>query len=855
MARILTFAGPSGQGFWWDGITRSSLESGSLDQSVSRGASGFLTGLPDMAGALRESHDYDREMEGYLEGGPDSLYDQLLASDVRRAADLLRPVFKASLGQGGYVGIDTSPVLSSVLSLVEEGRRLVRTLERRNVLVKLPPTPEGLGAIPGLVGAGVGVLLMDVPSPVELSAALRSYGDALSSRKNRQDRVDVPFFATVALGLSEEGLQADLGGKAAQILAHFPLSWQAAFESVVLEFTATAEWVSLVGKGAMGPRMLYEGEESSRPPGAVQEDLLSRLRELGALPEKVAGDLADRRLRQRQEAYRMILATIATHQGRLGGIQPGPILRTARETEDVLTGRSAMGRLLGKDPSLFGDDPQLQDKVKNRLGWVDLALTMRGHLPELSAFATRARQDGFTHALLLGMGGSSLAPIVFRQTFKTGEGGLQLEVLDSSSPDAVRRVTRSLPLERTLVIVSSKSGTTAEPDLLARHFQEVIEERLGRLWPRAFVAITDPGTPLDLLSRQKGYRKTFLNPPDIGGRYSALSFFGLVPLTLMGQDPLPLLQSAQELLGEGARSALSLGSLLGAAYAKGKDKITFLADPALASFPLWMEQLMAESTGKEGKGLLPVAAEPERASYRQDRIFVAFAQGATPTLRPLAEGGHPVLRYQVDRPEDLGREMLRFELAVALTGVVMGINPFDEPNVSESKANTARLLKSFEATGRLPVEGLMTAEKAGPPLKGLLESVPEGGYLQVAAYLDSGAGYDAQLLELRARLGQRVEAPVTSGYGPRFLHSVGQYHKGGRPVGAFLQLVADSEELRVPGLPYGFQTLIRAQAEGDREALLKRNFPVVTIDLGKNPREGLDTLLGHLRAGDKEATA
>lgn len=529
-------------------------------------------------------------------------------------------------------------------------------------------------------------------------------------------------------------------------------------------------------------------------------------------------------------------------------VSPGAIRGALDDTRALFVREGAVPRLLAKDPTLFAAATDVREKVAQRLGWVDLPLRMPSRLGDLASFVRGVHQDGFTHALLLGMGGSSLAPLVFSRLFPRRGEGLDLTVLDSSAPDAVRRVRDSLPLERTLVIVSSKSGTTAEPNALKAYFRAEVERHAGRLWGRAFAAITDPGTPLADEASAEGWRRVFENPPDIGGRYSALSLFGLVPLALMGHDPQAILASARSLLeasGEDGGELLEVGALLGGAAVAGRDKVTFVSHPELDVFGLWLEQLFAESTGKEGKGLLPVALEPRRAAYGSDRLFVGIGTGEGDPLAGLDTGEAPAMRVEIPTPPSLGREMMRFEVGVALAGVAMGINPFDEPNVAESKANTERILKG-PGSGEGVLGEALPAARADAPVRRLMGQIPKDGYLQIAAYLDPGGGFDGELMHLREALGHLTDRPVTSGYGPRFLHSTGQYHKGGPPVGAFIQLVAESPDEAIPGSPYGFGTLIRAQAEGDREALSRRRFPLVAVNLGKDPHGTLDTLIDEL---------
>jgi len=535
----------------------------------------------------------------------------------------------------------------------------------------------------------------------------------------------------------------------------------------------------------------------------------------------------------------------------MASISPGAIRSAVDDTRSLFVRESAVSRLLAKDPTLFAAAMDLKEKVTQRLGWVDLPRRMPPRMGDLASFVSGVHRDGFTHALLLGMGGSSLAPLVFSRLFGRTEEGLDLTVLDSSSPAAVRRVRDSLPLERTLVIVSSKSGTTVEPNALKAYFRGEVERHAGRMWGRAFVAITDPGTPLADEAADEGWRRVFENPPDIGGRYSALSLFGLVPLALMGHEVQTILASARSLLeasGEEGGELLEVGALLGGAAVAGRDKVTFVSRPEREVFGLWLEQLFAESTGKEGRGLLPVALEPGRASYGPDRLFVGIGSGEGDPLAGLDIGEAPTMRVEIPTPQSLGREMMRFEVGVALAGVAIGINPFDEPNVAESKANTERILKGLRPGEGVVAEALPAAQ-AATSVRRLIGQVPQEGYVQIAAYLDPEGGFDGDLTRLREALGRLTDRPITSGYGPRFLHATGQYHKGGRPVGAFIQLVAEEADEAIPGFAHGFGTLIRAQAEGDREALSRRRFPIVSVNLGEDPQGALNAFVDELLGG------
>ena len=519
-----------------------------------------------------------------------------------------------------------------------------------------------------------------------------------------------------------------------------------------------------------------------------------------------------------------------------------------------------------RDTSLWATTPEAARAVANRLGWLDAPLAAEPSRAEFETFAARVRADGFVHVMLLGMGGSSLCPEVLRRTFPPANGSPSLTVLDSTDPVTVLAAQRAAPLPRTLFVVSTKSGTTIETVSLLRYFWEVCETARPAGAAAAFVAVTDPGTPLDREARERGWRHVFSGPPDVGGRYSALTPFGLLPAALLGVDLGKLIGRAGRMREScRARGEENPGLVLGAALAElaraGRDKVTFVVDPPLASFGLWAEQLLAESLGKEGKGLVPVAGEPLGGPdvYGQDRLFVHLgmhgARGPDgERLRRLEAAGHPVIRIALDDAYDLGAEFFRWEFATAVAAVDLGVNAFDEPNVGESKENTGRVLAAYQATDRsereTPCAQARGVRLCGPPglpprpggaggeeeliglLRQWLDAIPAGHYLAVQAYLPLDERTEARLERIRARLRDRQRLAVTLGFGPRYLHSTGQLHKGGPPTGAFLQITADTPaELPVPGGGFGFEQLIRAQALGDARSLAGRNLPVLRLQL------------------------
>jgi glucose-6-phosphate isomerase len=549
-------------------------------------------------------------------------------------------------------------------------------------------------------------------------------------------------------------------------------------------------------------------------------------------------------------------------------VQAGAAAEAIRARHDALRAGGFGRRLAAHDDALWGDDPAHRKVAANRLGWLESPAGMRAHAAELSAFADEVAREGFTHAVLLGMGGSSMAPEVLRRTFGVRAGRLELTVLDNTSPAAVRAVDAAHDPARTLFVVASKSGGTIEVASFEKYFWERVRTARGEATGRAFVAITDPGTSLAQLAQTRGYRRTFTNPPDIGGRYSALSYFGLVPAALIGVDVDALLAGAateRDALATDSGEGLALGAALGELARQGRDKLTLVASPSLAAVGVWIEQLVAESTGKSGRGIVPVTGEPLAGpdAYGRDRVFVAVGSPVLPAatasaLDALAAAGHPVLRWESPALTDLGADMLRWEIATAVAGAVLEVDPFDEPNVSEAKAATQAVLQRALAEGRFPErqpsaagEGLAAFTPANAPGPGsdpaawipsLLAQAGAGDYFAVLAYLHATPEREAVLESIRLAGRSVAGVATTLGTGPRFLHSTGQLHKGGANNGVFLQLTADEGELPIPGEKYGFGLLRAAQAAGDFEVLERRGRRVLRIHLGSDVDAGLARL-------------
>lgn len=549
-------------------------------------------------------------------------------------------------------------------------------------------------------------------------------------------------------------------------------------------------------------------------------------------------------------------------------MQLGTHEAAVRERLASLRGEGFGRRLAACDDLLWGEDGARRSVVANRLGWVHAPATMLARVEEFEAFAREVREEGFTRVLLLGMGGSSLAPEVLDREFAATRDGLPLLMLDETSPAGVRAAAAACDPRTTLVLVASKSGGTVEVTSFEKAFFARAQAALGAKAGRAFVAITDPGTSLEMLAGTRGYRRVFTNPADIGGRYSALSCFGLVPAALMGIDVAALCRTAlaeRDALAQDAGVGLELGAALGTLAHAGRDKMTLVMGPEFAPLGVWIEQLVAESTGKEGRGILPVDGErlgtPD--AYGHDRVFVSVGLGALPeatsqALDALADTGHPVLRWTHDSLDALGAEFMRWEIATAVASAVLGVNPFDEPNVSEAKAATKRVLQQVAATGGFPTftpratDGALAlhttaaAELAGSTatewaraFHGLFRA---GDYGAVLAYLHRTDIAHAALDRLRHAIGAATHAATTLGYGPRFLHSTGQLHKGGPATGVFLQITVEDGDEPIPGEAFSFRTLRDAQAAGDLEVLAAHGLRAVRLHVGGDTESGLARL-------------
>jgi glucose-6-phosphate isomerase len=564
-------------------------------------------------------------------------------------------------------------------------------------------------------------------------------------------------------------------------------------------------------------------------------------------------------------------------------VLPGPLAQSVKTAIQNADQGHVLKRIWSKDASLWKNDEADQKLISNSLGWLTVPDEMLAVVDELNEFAAEIRNQGFQHVMVCGMGGSSLCPEVLARTFGRQEGYPELLVLDSTDPDTIADLASQIEIQHCLFIIASKSGTTTEPNV----FYKFWYDRLSKLSQNPgdnFVAITDPGSPMVDVATELKFKSIFLNQADIGGRYSALSYFGMVPAALMGIDVKKLLERAKTaeqqssaVMPASSNSALRLGLIMGESALAGRDKLTLVLADEVSALGLWIEQLIAESTGKEGKGILPVVGEPLGTpdSYGTDRLFVSISVGdavgdESPVhnsrLKKLAAAGHPVVFRKLTDLYDLGAEFFTWEFATACAGWSIGINPFDQPNVQESKDATKHLLQVFKDQGQLPQQKKLVADHSltlyveddgsqtvssgsvTQAISALFQSVKPNDYIAFLVYTEETPRITEILAAIRMDILAVTRCATTIGFGPRFLHSTGQFHKGGPDTGVFFQLTADDQvDFPVPGEPYSFSVLKQAQALGDFQSLAKHRRRAIRVDLGNQIEEALHSLREEIR--------
>ena len=891
-----------GQSIWYDNIQRRLLvrspdgKNGEMAAMIERGDIRGVTSNPSIFNnAIAKTNDYDSALIPLAWSGweADQIFWQLAIEDIRDACDLFAALYRETDGTDGYVSLEVNPSLAyNTEGTLAQAKQLWGWVARPNLMVKIPGTKECLPAIRDAIAAGININITLIFSIERYRAVMDAYLAGLDVRL--EAGLPVHHIASVAsFFVSRMDTKVDdllpegspLCGKTA--IAYTKLAYDefrnifggkrfARYQAAGCNIQRTL-WASTSTKNPAYPDTLYvnsligPGTVDTVPPQTLEafrdhgvpkvtilDDLdearkvLEEVEASGISMEKVTEELEVEGVKTFADAFAVMLKTIDDR--RIAAVHAlGPLAASVKRRVASLIADAAPARLWSHDPTLWTADKAGQDEVKKRLGWLDLPHSSRAGLKEMDNFVSQVRADGLDHILLLGMGGSSLAPEVLDLVFSPVLiGKVAFSVLDSTDPAQVLAAGKIFPPEKTLYIVSSKSGGTAEIIAMFNYFWE----RSGHTGSH-FVAITDQGTTLDALANARGFRKIFHADTTVGGRYSALTHFGLVPAALIGIDLDLLLDRADWMMCQcspdvsGTRNpGLVLGAILGQAALDGRDKLTILADESVLPFDAWLEQLVAESSGKLGKGILPVAGEQLAApeSYCSDRLFVYLRREGKldATMKGLQEFGHPVLVINLTDAYDLGAEFFRWEVATAIACVVLGVNAFDQPDVQDSKDRTKIKISAYSESKHMD-EGQPIWEKGGirvfstMPLTGnslekllqaFLAAAHEGDYIAINAYLPRNPEMVAALADLRLEIRAKTGCATTLGFGPRFLHSTGQLHKGGPDSGLFLQITADpTEDLEIPEQSMSFGTLERAQALGDYEALSVRGRRILRLNL------------------------
>ena len=874
-----------GQSIWLDNMYRGLISSGELQRLIDLGVTGLTSNPTIFEKAVSGSSDYDGSMLARSRDGDDAkgVFEALAVEDIRAAADLLKPVYDSTEGADGFASLEVNPHLAhDTKGTVAEARRLFATLDRPNVMIKVPATPEGIPAVKQLIGDGINVNITLIFSLKAYEQVREAYVAGLESLARAGgdvgkvasvasffvSRVDsaVDGLIDVHINARNLGLE-ELKGKAA--VSNARLAYQ--------EFQRTfgaARFARLQAEGARPQRPLWASTSTKNPAysdvlyvealigpntvntmpdatlnaflehGSASESLNSEIEKAqgtvdsleaaGISMDNVTANLLDDGVKSFSDSFDELIDNIAHKQGGLlaqdyAKQQSGLDLDQPRVAATLarLQRARVAGRIWDRDHTVW---KQASTEISNRLGWLELPTRMGSQLKNILELASRVRRDGVRHVVLLGTGGSSLGAEALRRSFPRSESFPDLLVLDSTVPAAVRAVRAQIDVARTLFIVSSKSGTTVEPNALYRYFRRLVDEVVGRQESGGrFVAVTDAGTPLDLLARDHRFRKAFRNPNDIGGRYSVLSYFGMLPAALYGIDIAKLLARARAMqtacnaeVDASVHPGLRLGAVLGSMALNGRDKLTVVTSPAIEGLGRWLEQLIAESTGKDGRGIVPVVGEPlvDPKHYGDDRLFVYLRldgddnEEADQAIDKIESAGHPVVMFSLRDAFDLGAEFFRWQFATAVAGHVLGVQPFDQPNVQRAKDLTDQELVLYYESGKAP------NRKGAGTLSELLSSASPGDYLAILAYLRETPDASRVLQQLRRTVLEKKRIATTLGYGPSYLHSTGQLHKAGPQSGMFLQLTTKERgDMDIPGERYTLRVLLSAQAAGDLGAL------------------------------------
>jgi transaldolase/glucose-6-phosphate isomerase len=860
----------AGTAIWLDFLRRGLISGGELARMIDEWDLTGVTSNPSIfKKAIGGSTDYDEAIIeiSQEERDPVDVFYELAVDDIQDAADVFAPVYEKTNRQDGFVSFELeAPLARDAEGSIKKAKELFAKFDRPNVMIKVPGTAEGVHAVEELTAAGVNVNITLLFSVKSYEKVAEAYISGLELRKDAGLPLDgissVASFFVSRVDTAVDALlleNSPLRGKVA--IANAKIAYQR-----FLHLFSGPRWEKLAAAGATVQRPLWASTGTKNPAypdtlyvdeligpntvntmpqqtmeafldhGNLKEEsvtdsvgkamaTLAALAEEGINIEEVASKLEQDGIDAFEKDFSALVQTLEEKIERVcagrvrWSAELGELDAPAQSKLKELADNEVVARIWRRDHTVWKQEPT---EITDRLGWLSVTDAMLERVTELEDFAKVAKADGMTHAVVLGMGGSSLVSDVFRNSFPDSD-GLELLVLDSTHPRTIARVRDSIPLDKTLFIVASKSGITVESISHFGYFYELVNNS------SQFIAITDPGTRLARLANLMGFRKVFINPPDIGGRYSALSLFGLVPAALAGVDLYAVLDDAEEMVCAthhcvpvDQNPGAWLGTAQGVAALHGRDKVTVVLPEAIRSMGGWVEQLIAESTGKEGRGIVPVVGEdlapPDR--YGSDRLFISL--GDAPGLDALAAAGHPVITIDYNKPADLGGEFFRWEFAIAVAGEILGINPFDQPNVAQAKGATKQILESGSLAG--PSTDDLTA---------VLASIKPGDYVAILAYLDRTDENESSLQEARLKLRDTHRVATTVGFGPRYLHSTGQLHKGGPDTGVFVQVIDPEmgEDLAIPHATYSFGDLIRAQALGDYRSLKAAGRRVVRVTL------------------------
>lgn len=893
-----------GQSPWHDNIRRGLLVNGDLKRMVKDGDITGLTSNPTIfEQAIANSNDYDEALrELALKGkNAEEIFDVFSIEDIRDAADVFAPVYKRTKGLDGYVSIEVSPKYArNTEKTILEARRLWKAVNRPNLMIKIPATKEGLPAVEECISEGINVNVTLIFSLERYYDVTVAHINGLAKRAAKKKRVDnvasvASFFVSRLDTLIDGMFEKKIGTDPLMKKSLEPLMGKAAIANAKLAYKIFQEryegkaFAELAASGAQAQRVLWASTSTKNPkypdtiyvdnligpytvntmPPAtikafkdhgkaeitltqdVQEasDHIDRLAEAGVNMTEVTQKLEDDGVASFFKSFDSLLKVIEVRRQTelLDARTSVSLTPEQRKVYEAALARvdseKIPTRLWAKDSTIWKPtELSHQNEIQIRMGWLTVISDMRNEISNLQSLVIDLKKAKFTHALLLGMGGSSLAPEVLRQTFGVAKGGIDVGVLDSTDPASVQAALKRSKPEKTLYIVSSKSGGTIEVMSFFKFFYEKVKAIKGDKAGENFIAITDPNTSLEKFAKENKFRRIFSNPPDIGGRYSALSLFGLVPAALLGIDVGKLLDRANEMsiASSGSTTAArNAGAMLGALMgALGRDKVTLITSDKISTFGYWIEQLIAESTGKEGRGIVPIEGEPlgDARVYGKDRLFVYLRlnKKRDAAVEKLRRAKHPVMQIDLRDAHDLGAEFLRWEIATAIASWFIKVNPFDQPNVQEAKDATQKILGDA-ANGIPPADPCVPVDRRDflTRLNLHLKQIKKGDYVALNAFITRTPKTEKALTAIRQAIRDKYKVATTVGYGPRFLHSTGQLHKGGGDNVVVIQFTAPpASDAAIPDETFSFGTLIAAQALGDFQSLQARGRRILRIELG-----------------------